>query len=384
VEEAVVPSKEEPLSSATQQPPPITVPKQDDDDDEEEGEIHPNDDPDLETKDLEQKQPSPDKSQDLEVDINEDASLTPPSANSPPLVTRKEEQKDKAENGVDVNNFRDEKEDEDENEEEKEEEKLSSPTAPPSREAVAKPTKSPIEERDDAVPFDRPKKTLGDVGKDDPPTKQEHKEEDASSSVSEETDTKASVVEEEELSEEGIHNEEAYLDVKEKSDPTQESPSRTNEEGHVMDEEQSQEEKEDVTKPKTPKKKSKDNDDEDKVEVIECPLVQDILVGMGQALKAHPGNQRMVAIIAVHRDRYEAADEKGKKILLKEVTSEVKRGGTRFLKVNESGTGWIRCSKREIRSKGMSQMQIVTYDFFWLSWLMMFFDHPLIVCFTIL
>lgn len=94
-----------------------------------------------------------------------------------------------------------------------------------------------------------------------------------------------------------------------------------------------------------------DDDDEDE-DVIECPLVQDILVGMGQALKAHPGNQRMVAIIAVHRDRYDAADQKRKKRLVKEVISEVSRGGTRFLKVNESGTGWIQCSSKEIKGKG--------------------------------
>jgi hypothetical protein len=92
--------------------------------------------------------------------------------------------------------------------------------------------------------------------------------------------------------------------------------------------------------------------DEETERIIECPMVQDVLVGMGHALKAHPGNQRMVAIIAVHRDRYEAADKDGKRKLVKEVTSEVLRGNTRFLKVNESGTGWVRCRSKEIREKG--------------------------------
>lgn len=105
--------------------------------------------------------------------------------------------------------------------------------------------------------------------------------------------------------------------------------------------------------------RGKSKEEGEKEDVIECPLVQDILVGMGQALKAHPGNQRMVAIIAVHRDRYDAADEQGKKRLMKEVSSEVQRGGARFLKVNDNGTGWIRCSKKEIRRKGTLKNQII-------------------------
>ncbi|KAG7353295.1 hypothetical protein IV203_009344 [Nitzschia inconspicua] len=99
------------------------------------------------------------------------------------------------------------------------------------------------------------------------------------------------------------------------------------------------------------KQQVESDDDDEEEEVIECPLVQDILVGIGQALNAHPGNQRMVAIIAVHRDRYNDADKKRRKRILKEILSEVQRGGTRFLKVNQSGTGWVRCSSKESRVK---------------------------------
>jgi hypothetical protein len=89
-----------------------------------------------------------------------------------------------------------------------------------------------------------------------------------------------------------------------------------------------------------------------KEKIIECPSVQDILVGMDHSLKAHPGNQRMVAIIAVHRDRYEATDKDGKKKIVKEIISELQRGDARFVKVNESGTGWVKCRLKETREKG--------------------------------
>ena len=110
-------------------------------------------------------------------------------------------------------------------------------------------------------------------------------------------------------------------------------------------------------KSKTPNKaktaSTDEEEEEDDDEIIECPKIGDILVGRGAQLRRHPGNARMVAIIAVHRLRYTDASDEEKVKIIAEMTSEVQRGGTRFLKVNDNGTGWTRCSKDEIKSKGM-------------------------------
>ena len=110
-------------------------------------------------------------------------------------------------------------------------------------------------------------------------------------------------------------------------------------------------------KSKTPNKaktaSTDEEEEEDDDEIIECPKIGDILVGRGAQLRRHPGNARMVAIIAVHRLRYTDASDEEKVKIIAELTSEVQRGGTRFLKVNDNGTGWTRCSKDEIKSKGM-------------------------------
>jgi hypothetical protein len=91
--------------------------------------------------------------------------------------------------------------------------------------------------------------------------------------------------------------------------------------------------------------------DDEHEETVECPVVQDILVGWGPSLKSHPGNQRMVAIVAVHRDRYKAANNQVQRKIVEELISEVQRGNARFLKVNDSATGWIKCSSKEVRGK---------------------------------
>ena len=131
-------------------------------------------------------------------------------------------------------------------------------------------------------------------------------------------------------------------------DDTPKSPVEKGEEKHDSDGEGKESEPKDAATG-TPTEK-----DDEKDEIIECPLIADILVGRGKQLKQHPGNQRMVAIIAIHRLRYQDANEEGKKEIIDELTSEVQRGGTRFLKVNDNGTGWMKCSADEVKAKGAS------------------------------
>jgi hypothetical protein len=59
-----------------------------------------------------------------------------------------------------------------------------------------------------------------------------------------------------------------------------------------------------------------------------------------------------MAVIEIHKERYRCTtDDLVRKRIVNEISRTVERYGSRFLKMNDSGTGWVRCEAYEIEEK---------------------------------
>jgi len=72
---------------------------------------------------------------------------------------------------------------------------------------------------------------------------------------------------------------------------------------------------------------------------IECPYHEDCLFGRGREVMKHAGNVAMRRLIDERREQYNAAMHSCKSKVAREVVSEIKSGGGRFLRKCDNGTG---------------------------------------------
>jgi hypothetical protein len=82
----------------------------------------------------------------------------------------------------------------------------------------------------------------------------------------------------------------------------------------------------------------------------EPPQERDVLCGKGRDRSCHLGNKRFKAIIALNVERYLRAGNRRslKTQVVEEVLRAVQSLGSRFLKENQRGTGWIEIRKKRI------------------------------------
>eukprot|EP00934_Nitzschia_sp_Nitz4_P007992 Nitzschia sp. Nitz4//scaffold111_size72815//20200//23123//NITZ4_005783-RA/size72815-snap-gene-0.97-mRNA-1//1//CDS//3329533159//7982//frame0 len=73
---------------------------------------------------------------------------------------------------------------------------------------------------------------------------------------------------------------------------------------------------------------------------ILTPGLNDIISGRGRGFFNHPGNRRMLQIVADNKERYRAANKTRKTEIVKEITIQIEDEGARFLRRESGDQGW--------------------------------------------
>eukprot|EP00980_Cylindrotheca_fusiformis_P001807 scaffold408_cov71-Cylindrotheca_fusiformis.AAC.8 len=73
---------------------------------------------------------------------------------------------------------------------------------------------------------------------------------------------------------------------------------------------------------------------------ISEPGKDDVLLGRGKPFQNHPGNQRMLRIVDLHKQKYLRVKRDKKRAIVEEVLDEIQGRGARFLKRSEDGRNW--------------------------------------------
>ena len=77
-----------------------------------------------------------------------------------------------------------------------------------------------------------------------------------------------------------------------------------------------------------------------KTNMVPYPSPEDVILGRGKPFHQYPGNQRMAALISLHRDQYQRASERLEKICITtNVVKHLQETGTRFL--HRTPQGWV-------------------------------------------
>jgi hypothetical protein len=73
---------------------------------------------------------------------------------------------------------------------------------------------------------------------------------------------------------------------------------------------------------------------------VENPLPSDILLGRGRPFQSHHGNQRMLQIVASHKEKYSSEKREKRRAIAEQIIDTLLRSGARFLKRVEGETYW--------------------------------------------
>lgn len=86
-------------------------------------------------------------------------------------------------------------------------------------------------------------------------------------------------------------------------------------------------------------------------EGIECPEQSDVLFGRGWPKMNHPGNATFRNILEYRLEHYNSIQsKKGKTTITRDIVSEIKKSGARFLRQDDSGF-WMQVSDEVARQK---------------------------------
>jgi hypothetical protein len=82
------------------------------------------------------------------------------------------------------------------------------------------------------------------------------------------------------------------------------------------------------------------NDYEESGVRIENPLPSDIILGRGKPFQSHHGNQRMLQIVASHKEKYSSEKREKRRAIAEQILDSLLGSGARFLKRVEGETYW--------------------------------------------
>lgn len=80
------------------------------------------------------------------------------------------------------------------------------------------------------------------------------------------------------------------------------------------------------------------------------PLQTDVLFGKGYRLQTHPGNIRFRDIVEQHREEYDGARRRGRKLIAMRLVQDVRNSGVRFLEMSTTGE-WVESDQGEVIKK---------------------------------
>ena len=82
------------------------------------------------------------------------------------------------------------------------------------------------------------------------------------------------------------------------------------------------------------------------------PDPQDVLCVNVPNVQHFQGNRKLHSIVQKITSHYFSATDSVKSMIVNEISSRIQNGGSRFLKLAEDGSGWIKCNEQEIFRQG--------------------------------